>query len=584
MIKKSSNSSRAEAKVREEILKLIKAALAKDFNESLISLDYPPDSKMGDLSLPCFLLAKKLKISPVDAAKNLAAKIKPRGLVKTAVAAGPYLNFFVSAKDFSQLVLTEVAKEKNTYGQTKIGQGQKVMVEYFSPNTNKPLTIGHARNICLGDSLARLLKFAGYQVIRSTLYNDRGIAIAKTILGYQKWGNGQTPDQAELKPDHFVGNFYVQLAQAAKKDPALEKQARQVLQAWEKNNQEIKKLWRELMDWVIAGFRQTLEKLGVAKFDEEYFESQYYKQGKKVVAKGLAKKVFVKDKEGVILAPLEKYGIADKIVLRPDDTSLYITQDLYLAYLKDKHHLDASVYVVGSEQDLYFKQLFKILELLGFKNAKNYHHLSYGMIRLSSGKIKSREGLVKGTGADELIAELQDLAQAEIKKRDKEISAKDLAQRAQQIALAALKFYILVVNPKTTMIFEPKKSLAFTGRTGPYLQYVYARINSIFAKTKIKPETKVDFEVLDNELEFELVRLLSRFPQIINQAVARLDPADLANYLFDLAQAFSSFYETLPVLKAEEKVKKVRLLLIADVQIVLAIGLELLGIEAPEKM
>ncbi|MFA6255286.1 MAG: arginine--tRNA ligase [Patescibacteria group bacterium] len=575
--------SQAEQRVREEILALIKQGLSQEIDPDLIPFDYPPESKMGDYSVPCFLLAKKLRQKPGEIASRLAGLIKPTELIFDIKFSGPYLNFFVNQSNFSKLVLTEVSKAKEKYGSSKIGKGKKVMVEYFSPNTNKPLTIGHVRNICLGASIAKLLKFTGHKVIESTLYNDRGAAIAKAILGYQKWGLGQTPKEAGLKPDHLVGNFYTQFYRAEKTDKNLEAEAKKILQAWEEDKKEVRQTWQQLTGWVLEGFKETLNKLGVKGFNEEYYESEYYNQGKEVVEKGLKKGVFVKNQEGVVLAPLEKFGLPDKIVLRPDDTSLYITQDLYLAYLKNKHNLNSSVYVVGAEQDLYFKQLFKILELLGFENAKDYYHLSYGMIRLASGKIKSREGLIKGTGADELIAELEDLAKLEVKKRN-DLSEEEINKRAEQIALAALKFYILVVNPKTTMVFDPKKSLAFTGRTGPYLQYVFARINSIFSKAGVKPTTRVDFSVLTEPLEFELVKILARFPKVIFDSVKKYDPADLANYLYDLAKTFSLFYEKLPVLKANTKVKKARLLLINDVKVVLAKGLELLGIPAPEKM
>ena len=578
------NKAEAEKKATAEIIEAIKKALPKKVSSKLIAIDYPPQNNLGDYTVPCFLLAKKLKQPPVELAEFLAKNIEPAGLISRIEAKGPYLNFFTNQKVFTELVLKEIFKKKSRFGKNISGKGKRVMVEYFSPNTNKPLTIGHVRNICLGQSLVNLMKLCGYKVIQSTLYNDRGIAIAKTIVGYQKWGNGQTPKEAGLKPDHFVGSFYVKFCQQAKIEPELEKEAKKVLQEWEKGSKEIKVVWQKLMTWVLDGFKETLADLKIGKFDEEYYESEHYQSGKEAVEKGLKKGVFVKDSEGVILAPLQKYGLPDKIVLRPDDTSLYVTQDLYLAYLKEKYQLDQSIYVVGSEQDLYFKQLFKILELLGFLKAPNYHHLSYGMIRLPDGKIKSREGLIKGTGADDLLAELNNLAETEIKKRFPDLVEAEIEKRAGQISLAALKFYILAVSPATTMVFDPAQSIAFAGRTGPYLQYVAARINSIFAKGKEKPSIKIDFAKLDNELEFAIVKLLSRFPGIVSAAVKNFDPSILANYLFDLAKAFSLFYEKLPVLNADKEVKAARLLLIYDVKTILAIGLELLGIEVLEKM
>lgn len=577
--------SKAEKAVFAEISEKLKTALGKDFNKKFINIDYPANGVKADFCVPCFLMAKKYKKSPAEVAKDLAEKITAGEIISRTEAVGPYLNFYLNPEKFNQLVLTEIAKAKEDYGSSKVGKNEKVMIEFFSPNTNKPLTIGHLRNLCLGASLAELMKFTGHKIIKSTIYNDRGIAIAKAMVGYQKWGENKTPAQANLKPDHFVGSFYIRFCSQAKDDQNLEKEAQRMLIAWEKGQKETKALWQKLMIWVLDGFKETLKKLGVPSFDEEYYESEYYQEGKEIVERGLKEGVFVKSPEGVILAPLEKYGLPDKIVLRPDETALYITQDLYLAYLKNKHKLDQSVYVVGSEQDLYFKQLFKILELLGFEKAKNYHHLSYGMIRLPDGKIKSREGLVPGTGADDLMAELEELAAAEIKKREPELDLAELKNRAKQISLGALKYYILAVKPQTTMVFEPQKSIALVGKTGPYLQYVFARISSIFAKEKIKKvSAKVDFSALTDELELNLCKTLSQFPRIINSSVLEYDTSILAGYLFDLAKDFSLFYEKLPVLQAEAKTKAARLLLINDVKIVLSTGLNLLGISAMEKM
>jgi len=577
--------SLAEKAVFAEISEKLKHVLGRDFNKKFIRIEYPGSGVQADYCIPCFLLSQKLKKSPAALAKDLAEKITRGEIIKEAKASGPYLNFLVEPEKFCQMVLSEIAKKKENYGYSNIGKNEKVMVEYFSPNTNKPLTIGHLRNLCLGASLAKLMKFTGYKVIQSTIYNDRGIAIAKAMLGYQKWGENKTPAEAKLKADHFVGSFYIRFCAEAKKDENLDKEAQRILISWEKGKKETKALWQKLMIWVLDGFKQTLKKLGVESFDEEYYESEYYQEGKEIVERGLKEGVFVKNQEGVILAPLEKYGLPDKIVLRPDDTALYITQDLYLAYLKNKHKLDQSVYVVGSEQDLYFKQLFKILELLGFEKANNYHHLSYGMIRLPDGKIKSREGLVPGTGADDLMAELEELAKTEIKKRDENLTETEVNQRANQISLGALKYYILAVKPQTTMIFEPQKSIALVGKTGPYLQYVYARISSIFAKEKIKKvSVKVDFTVLTDPLELALCKSLAKFPSIIATAVNEYDPSILSSYLFDLAKDFSLFYEKLSILQAEKKTKEARLLLINEVRTVLNTGLQLLGISVMEKM
>ena len=579
----STVNSVALSAVEKEIVDVVAAAFDKHAAEQL-EITTPPDNTMGDYAVPCFNIANVIKRSPVEVAQVIAGNARSGKLIERAVATGPYVNFFVNFPKFAELTLIEVARKKAAYGKSSGGKKQTVMVEYFSPNTNKPLTIGHVRNFCLGSTVSRLLKFLGYRVVESTLYNDRGIAIAKTMVGYQKWGQNKTPADANLKPDHFVGSFYVRFAQAAKDNPELEAEAKEMLVAWEAGDTEVYALWKKLMTWVREGFVDTLKDYGIKTFDNSYVESEFYKKGKDVVEKGLKKGVFVKGKDGVIYAPLEQYGLPDKVVLRPNDTSLYITQDLYLAYLKDKYKLDRSVYVVGNEQDLYLKQLFKILELLGFKNVDKYTHLSYGMIRLPSGKIKSREGLIPGTGADDLLLQLCELAAQEIKQRDESLTAKEVQQRSLTIALAAVKYYILSVDPKKTMVFDPKQSIAFVGNTGPYLQYVVTRINSIFEKVKAKPKTSVDFSKLTAPSERTLVKLLAAFPQTVHTAGEQYDPAHLSHYLYELAKTFSVFYEAVPVIKGSPDEFAVRLLFLTSVQTVLKNGITLLGIDPLEKM
>ena len=584
MPKNKVNLSKAEQAIREEIFSLLSVALNQKVKPQDWEISYPPESKLGDYAVPCFLLSKKLKISPVQAATDLAKKIKTVKLVEKVQAVGPYLNFFVNRSEVSKLVLTQIYKDKDQYGSSKVGKGSKVMIEFFSPNANKPLTIGHVRNIALGQALTNLFRFTSHKVITSTLYNDRGIAIIKAILGYQKWSDAKTPKEVGMKPDHFVGSFYVKFSQAEEKDKNLENEAKRALQAWEEDDPKIRKIWQKLMSWVYDGFKQTLKKLEVENFDEEYYENEFYTKGRDLVEQGFAQGIFKKHQDGYIFAPLEKFGLPDKVLLRSDGTSLYITQDMYLAALKNKHNIDHSIYVIGSEQDLQMQQLFKILELLKFDNLKKLYHLSYGMVRLPAGKIKSRQGLAKGTSADDIIMELENLAQAEIKSRFPDITERDLEKRTAAIALAAIKFYILSVNPKSTMVFEPKKSISFVGKTGPYLQYTYARISSLFEKTDIKVTAKVDFSKIISDEEFDLVKTLSRFPEIISLSLKNYDPSKLAVYLHDLAKKFSLFYETMPVLKSDEKTKSARLLLVHDTRIVLATGLALLGIKPIEQM
>ena len=581
--------SQAEAKVRAAIAELAGHIFGKEVADRSLPISTPPANVAGDFCLACFELAKALAKPPAEVAKQLAEQInahiaaKPQ-LLTHAQAAGPYVNIAVEPSAYAQLVLREIKKAGARYGQGKPRKPKRVMIEYFSPNTNKPLTIGHLRNITLGWSVARLLKFLGHKVIESTIYNDRGIAIAKTILAYQRWGNNATPQTAGLKPDHFVGSFYVRFNAEAEKDAGLEQAAQQVLQLWEQGDAAVIGIWQKLLHWVLEGFSQTLKDLGVGEFDERYYESEMYQLGKEVVEQGLRTGVFTQGSDGVVLAKLEKYGLPDKVVLRSDGTSVYITQDLHLASLKAKHDLDASIYVVASEQDLYLKQVFKIIELLNLPGSGVTHHLSYGMIRLPDGKIKSRQGLVSGTGADEVIAELKELARQEISKRQPEIDGKALEHRSRQIALAALKFYILQVDPKTTMIFDPHRSIALTGHTGPYVQYVHARISSIFEKSTTKLPARVTASATLVPSEFALIKILARFPSAVADATERYAPSILADYLYELARTFSVFYEQVPVLQAEVKLRRQRLLLLQCVATVLRSGLELLGIEAPEKM
>jgi arginyl-tRNA synthetase len=578
--------SQAEQLARDEILKFLKSILGKSFKVAKIEINYPPKTEWGNFSVPCFNLVRG-KQNPAELAKKIGAKFNKTKfkLINRVHSTGPYLNFFVNIEKFNELVLKQILKEKEKYGQSSLGKGQTVMVEYFSPNTNKPLTVGHLRNICLGESISKILKELGYKVITSCLYNDRGIALCKTIVAYQKWGKVKGP--GKVKPDHFAGKFYVLFNKKAAKNKKLDNEAKECLIKWEKNDKLTKALWKKITKWVLAGFNQTLKSIEADDFDKKYYESDYYKKGKDIILQGLKQKIFKKDKEGVIYAPLKKYGLPDKVLLRPNETSLYITQDIYLAKLKNKYKLNKSIYVVGSEQDLYLKQLFKILEMLGWQKVQNYYHLSYGMMRLPEGKIKSREGLVKGTGADELLAQLNKLAEMEVKKRDKKISAKTIKKRAHQIALAALKYYILEVNPRSTMIFDPKKSLAFTGKTGPYLQYVYARISSILRKSKNKniiKKNKINFSKITEPQEKNLISQLSKFPTIIQAAATNYDPSQLAHYLYDLAKTFSIFYEEVPVLKAKPAVRQARLALITATKIVMKKGLNLLGIKVLEKM
>lgn len=567
-------------KIKKEITDLVK----KNFPDPPMSEEdfvFPPNPEFGDLSLPCFNFAKALQNSPLEIAKELSEKIKPAGIVGKIVAAGPYLNFFLDKREMARLVLNQILKEKEKFGDSKIFKKEKIMIEYVSPNANKPLHLGHLRNALIGEAVANLLTAVGAKVIRTSLVNDRGAHICKSMVAYNHWGNEKTPVSEKIKGDHFVGKFYVMYATKVEEDKKLEDETRAMLEKWEAGDKEVMALWKKMTKWVLGGFDETYKKLGV-KFDKIYFESKIYKEGKKMITDGLAARKFVKDETGAVIARLGG-NIPDKVLLRADGTALYVTQDLYLAKLKfDEYKLTKSIYCVGSEQDLYLKQLFKILEILGYGWAKNLYHLSHGMIYLPEGKMKSRAGTV--VDADELINKLKNYAAEEIKNRHGALSENEIALRASEIALAALKYFILQVDPKTDMHFDPKKSLSFSGRTGPYLEYSHARICSIIRKAGIKISGKIDFDKFREKWEYNLVIELAKFPEILEKAARTYSPAVLADYLYDLAKIFSDFYRDVKVIGADSEAGKARIALIYAVKIVLAKGLAILGMAAPEEM
>lgn len=567
-------------KIKKELVALVK----KSFPVVEIAEDdfvFPPNPEFGDLSLPCFNLAKQMKKSPAEVAKEMSQKIKPAGVVEKIVSAGPYLNFFLTKEKIISTVLGQILKENKKYGNSKILKKEKIMIEYVSPNANKPLHLGHLRNGLVGEAVANLLEAIGAKVVRTSLVNDRGAHVCKSMVAYKHWGDKKTPVTEKIKGDHFVGNFYVLFAQEVAENKELEDEVRKMLEQWEAGDKKVLALWKKMTSWVLKGFEQTYKRVGI-KFDKIYFESKIYKEGKKIILDGLKQGKFVKDQTGAALVKLGE-GLSDKVLLRADGTALYVTQDLYLAKLKfDEYKLTRSIYCVGSEQELYLKQLFKILEILGYGWAKNLYHLSHGMIYLPEGKMKSRAGTV--VDADEFMDKLEDYAAEEIKSRHDFLSEKETAGRAAEIALAALKYFILQVDPKTDMHFDPKKSLSFVGRTGPYLEYSHARICSIIRKAKIKTAGKIDFGRLGEKWERDLVLHLAKFPEILEKAARGYNPAILANYLYDLAKTFSDFYRDVQVIKADPETRKARVALVHAVRIVLARGLNLLGISAPEAM
>jgi arginyl-tRNA synthetase len=534
-------------------------------------LTVPPNSNLGDFAFPCFTLGK----NPKQAAEDLKGKIKAKPFLAKIDVAGPYLNFFIKPSVLAEEVLSQVLKEQGRYGQDK--GGKNIVLEYCGPNTNKPLHVGHLRNMALGQAVHHLLDFVGHQVHPVNIINDRGIHICKSMLAYQKWGKNAKPNK---KTDHFVGDYYVLFAQKLEKDPELATEAQEMLLKWERGDKETRALWRKMNDWVITGLNETYQRFGV-EFEKEYFESEYYEQGKEVVEEGVKKKLFEEDHEGTIMAPLEGFGLPNKILLRGDKTSLYITQDMYLAQLRyEDFKFDQMIYVVASEQNLHFQQLFRISELLKRPYAGKLYHLSYGMVNLTTGKMKSREGTV--IDADNLMDDIQELANKEVKSRFPELSEGEIKRRAEFISQAAIKFFLVKTDAIRDQTFNPKESVSFEGETGPYLQYTHARASSILRKAKIPK--KIEFHVFDDPVEKKLINLVGEFPDVVKEAATHYKVHVLCRYLLDLAQSFNEFYHACPVISPVREVMNARLWLVEATRQVLCNGLDILGITAPKEM
>lgn len=570
---------------KEHILKKIKE-LFSDLDIKLLEdlFEIPRDAKMGDLALPCFILAKNLKKNPVEIAKEIADGVAKDEIILKTEAVGPYVNFFFDPKYIFKSVCEKALKQKDEYGGSDLGVKKKVLVEYSGPNTNKPLHLGHARNNILGMAVSNILEAVGYKVTKANLINDRGVHINKSMLAYKKWGYGKTYQSENKKSDHFVGDYYVLYDQMKKECPEIEDEIRVMLKKWEDGDKEILALWKKMRKWAIDGINETYKRMG-SEFDVEYYESETYKEGKEIVYQGVKDKIFKKEKDGSITVDLTKEGLDKKVLLRADGTALYITQDLATSKRKfDQYHPDKAVWVVASEQEYHFKVLFEVLEKLKMVKKKDLFHLSYGMVNLTTGKMKSREGTV--IDLDNLMDELHKLAKKEIKKRDSDIKDKELEKRAEVIGQAALKYYLAKSNPKKDITFDPKESISFDGNTGPYILYAYARIQSIKGKyaKKISGKDGV-FGLLGNLEERVLVNLLAEFPEVVKKSALEYNPSDIANFLYELSQSFNRFYHDHSVLSADsDDLIQARLKLISAVGIVLKNGLNLLGIDVVEKM
>jgi arginyl-tRNA synthetase len=558
---------------KQELVKLLAKELKWKEEEFTNLILVPPDPKMGDYAFPCF----KVGGNPKEAAEKLKQKLKLPKFIERVEVAGPYLNFFLNKLVWAEETLSKIKKEKKKYGQGR--EKKNIVVEFCSPNTNKPLHLGHVRNMALGDAMVKLLSNQGNQVHPVEIVNDRGVHICKSMLAYERWGNNKKPDK---KTDHFVGDYYVIFAKKVGEDPGLEEEAQQMLVKWEQGDKKVLALWKKMNSWVLDGFKETYKRFGI-KFEKEYFESTFYLQGKEIAQEGLKKGIFFKDETGAVMVDLEKYGLGKKAILRADGTSIYFTQDLYLVELRQKDfHFDNLMYVVATEQNLHFKQLFKVLELLERPYAKNMYHLSYGMVNLPTGKMKSREGTV--VDADDLMDELEELAAEEVRKRHEDLSEKEVKKRAVIISLGALKFYMLKTDAVRDMVFNPEESLSFEGETGPYVQYTHARACSLLRKAGVQKATKINFNYLNTKEELALIKALYEFPEALNKAAEQYRPHVLCNYLIALSQSFNEFYHAHQVIVDNKEQMQARLLLVDCVRQVLENGLALLGIEAPEEM
>lgn len=554
---------------KEKLEKALKKAVGEE-----VKVEIPRESSMGDFAFPCFGLAKKKKQPPAQIANDIQKKIKLDFIRKVEVK-GAYLNFFIKKEGLIKDTLKNIQKQKKKYGQSDIGKKKKVMVEYSGPNTNKPLHVGHLKNQAIGMSIAKILEATGHKVIKKNIISDRGIHICKSMLAYQKWGKGEKP---HIKSDHFVGHWYVTYDK--RKDDNLEKEIREMLLKWEAGDKETRELWKKMNTWAIDGMKETYKEFG-SRFDVWMYESEYYNKAKPIIEEGLKKKVFKKDEEGRIIAQLEKYGLPDKTVLRSDGTSIYITNDLAMTKAQfDKYKLDKAIWVVASEQKTYFEQLFKIFELIGYSFASKTHHMSYGMVNLKEGKMKSREGNV--VDADDLMEKIRILAEQETKQRNSKLKPKELYLRSKKISLGAIKFYLLKTDAGRDMIFDVQNSIAFDGETGPYVQYSVARSNSILKRGK--GSKNIDYTLLKSGGSYRLVKKLAQYPEVVAQASEQLRPHLVANYLLDLAQLFNNFYHKDKVIQEDQKLQKARVTLVGAVKQVIENGLSLLDIESMDEM
>ena len=583
-----------------EIKNAILQLYGKEPEDQLIQLQSTRKDFEGDITLVVFPLLRLIGRPPEKAADEIGEYLTQRV---------PVIERFNVVKGFLNLVISDEywlgrfndALDKS-YGVALPGSKPELMVEYSSPNTNKPLHLGHLRNNFLGYAVSEILKAAGHKVDKVQIINDRGIHICKSMVAWQKFGNGETPESSGLKGDKLVGKYYVEFdkvykkqiaelvaagmeeEEAAAKAPIL-LEAQEMLVKWEQKDPAVYQLWKTMNGWVYKGFDETYRKMGV-DFDKLYYESETYLVGKEEVLKGLERGIFYRKDDGSVWVDLTDHGLDHKLLLRADGTSVYMTQDIGTAILRfhDFPELSGIIYTVGNEQEYHFKVLFLILEKLGFEWAKNCSHLAYGMVDLPSGKMKSREGTV--VDADDLMDEMEQKAAEVTRELGKleGMNEKEKEHLFHIIGLAALKYFLLKVDPMKRMLFNPAESIDLNGNTGPFIQYTHARIRSVLRKYGKKPE-EVDAGIILQPVEKEIIKSALLFPEIIKEAAADLSPARIANYVYDLVKAYNYFYQTIPILKVDDgKVLNFRIALSERVAYITRKGMALLGIEVPDKM
>ena len=602
-----------ENEICSSVISVVKELYGQDVHENMVQLQKTRSNFEGNLTLVVFPFLKISKKKPEDTANEIG-----EALVKSCSAIAGYnvvkgfLNLVIAKEAWIGLLNDINANEK--FGEKQVTENSPlVMIEYSSPNTNKPLHLGHVRNNLLGWSLAQIMEANGNKVVKTNIVNDRGIHICKSMLAWQKWGDGITPEEAKKKGDHLIGDFYVAFdkhykaeceelkaqyikdglgeeaaTEKAKNEAPLIKEAHAMLVKWEHNDPEVRALWEKMNAWVYAGFDETYKALGVS-FDKIYYESNTYLEGKKKVEEGLEKGLFFRKDDNSVWADLTKDGLDQKLLLRSDGTSVYMTQDIGTADMRFKDFpIDKMIYVVGNEQNYHFQVLSLLLDSLGFKWGKELVHFSYGMVELPNGKMKSREGTV--VDADDLIAAMVDDAR---KTSDELGKFKDMTDDEKQevariVGLGALKYFILKVDARKNMLFNPAESIDFNGNTGPFIQYTYARIRSILRKAhaeNINIPASLNADAPLNDKEAELIQKMNEFGAALEQAGKDYSPSGIANYCYELTKDFNQFYHDYSILNAENETEKVtRLVLAQNVAKVIKNGMALLGIEVPERM